>query len=61
MRVIIASDFKELKNMNVNATFIAPRVGEKIEIGGDNHLYEVMSIRHIYNGNEPVMKILVDY
>lgn len=59
MRVIIMNECKELKDMNVNATFIAPRMGEKVKCDGDDKLYEVVSICHRYDGDEPVMTILV--
>lgn len=58
MRVIIMNECKELKDMNVSATFIAPRMGESVKFD-DDRLYEVVSICHRYDGDEPVMTILV--
>jgi hypothetical protein len=53
------SNDETLKEMNVNATFIAPRINECVKCEGDKNLYKVVSIVHIYGKDDIVMIIWV--
>lgn len=53
------SNGEKLKEMNVNATFIAPRVDECVKCEGDENIYKVVSIVHMYSKNDIVMIIWV--
>jgi len=53
------SNDETLKEMNVNATFIAPRINECVKCEGDEKLYKVISVVHIYGKDDIVMIIWV--
>lgn len=53
------SDGEILKEMNVNATFIVPRINECVKCEGDEKLYKVISIAHVYGSDDIVMIIWV--
>jgi len=49
-----------LKEMDVNATFIAPRINERVKCEGDEKLYKVISVVHEYRKDDIVMIIWVN-
>lgn len=53
------SNGEKLKEINVNATFIAPRINECVKCEGDEKLYKVISIAHVYGKDDIVMIIWV--